>query len=513
MEWNEPTAPKKESEDDRLKKELNAQIKQLMKKGTPLIRIVEFLGAEEFLTYTKPRKGQSPVAHFEVDEYIKKRSVEKNLVRLPEQFITIDEVFVPAQEGHIITGSGNGFEGLVIEPRSELLKEIMTEMGLRYFEAEGQNNSRMFRKLSYKVFILPDNGKMIFFSDEKGNSTFIIHSAQLEELKKFTKMKKEELNSLPESLVSVVSYPRKEDGTEEKKWKEQIKDLILNGPGEHVSSNEIGEAPDGWATPTEIAKTAGFDIETVENIAAGRIGQSAELTKRFLNRNRQRTLFYCPELKKFIEEELSKRERAPEGWMTKRGLASLLDVDFASVERIVDGYAEMHPDWFKEYRSIKGNMRIFLGPELVEIVRKVVEKRKSVPLAPGGWQTRRKVADTNGLTFKSVDKEAEKLRGSHPEWFGEYLTSNDRVKEFFHPDLIKLIIKKQKELELAPPGWMTAGALGKTIEVSTAAVQSRAEKFRSQHPEWFKKYRHPKGQRLEFYCPELVKILTDGAKK
>jgi len=83
-------------------------------------------------------------------------------------------------------------------------------------------------------------------------------------------------------------------------------------------------------------------------------------------------------------------------------------------------------------------------------------------------------------------------------------------KEEKHKKEIKAPDKKDiTEVEGAPEGWMTNLAISKNIQCDRKTVKKFAEKYRNDHPEWFKGYKNSQNRFCEHYSPELVvKIIS-----
>ena len=90
MSWEMKT-PSFESEDNKLKKQINEQLESLLKSGAKLTAIVDLLDARDFFNYE--RRGRSePVAYFDVEGFVKKRISENRKVSLPTKYKKIDKV-------------------------------------------------------------------------------------------------------------------------------------------------------------------------------------------------------------------------------------------------------------------------------------------------------------------------------------------------------------------------------------------------------------------------------------
>lgn len=510
----EPSFPTIESVDHKLRNEINLKLALLLRKGIPLGDIVDMLDAKEFLTYIQVKKGQASVAHFSVDKFVKQRTIESRKISLPDDYTKLAEVILPPSEMEIATGSGNGFKEAGVIPRSALLMETLAELGLKYSVVEGENDPKMMRKLSYLIFILPSIEKLVLVNNEEGNATFIIHKAKQEEWKEYMNKTKEELSTMPYDLLSVVKYPDKNKEGHANKWKAEIRSLVVNGarlleikPENITSNEEMGYAPEGWMVACSIAKSLGANNYTIERYAEKYKSEKPEWFRAYKTKFRKVgsvSEYYSPELVEKIKKDYLSIESLPERWVVTWSLANSLNIASETVKKEVEEYRSLHPGWLKVYRKKGGAITEYISPELA----KIISEKHEIQSAPEGWMTAHTTADAINVTFSAVKNEAEKFRTKNPEWFKIFRNMQNRVKEHYSPELVKVIRDKYKGTPFASDGWITFNVLAKQIGIDPATLKKYAEKYRPSHSDQFKELRIERiGAFREHISPELAEIL------
>ena len=131
-------------------------------------------------------------------------------------------------------------------------------------------------------------------------------------------------------------------------------------------------------------------------------------------------------------------------------------------------------------------------------------------IAPGGWyslnELYKKLRIGPETLFKFVDKFREK------GWVKEYWRSN-QYAECCHPDLVKILFTHFTIYPAPDPGWRTAGALMRELEIIVErTIKDFASTFRKDHPGWFKMCHGKKGKPGEHYHPDLCAKIIAFAK-
>lgn len=499
----EPNFPTIESADHKLKNEINLKLALLLRKGIHLTDIVDLLDAKEFLSYMQTKKGQAPVAHFSVDNFVKKRISENRKISLPDDYTKLDEVILPPSEMEITTGSGNGFKEAGVIPRSALLMETLAELGLKYSVVEGENDPKMMRKLSYLIFILPSIEKLVLVNNEEGNATFIVHKAKQEEWRDYMNKTKEELSAMPHDIVSVVKYPDKNKEGHREIWKNKIKDLLVEEIGCSV------DAPEGWITPVKLATLLGLNSGSIEAIVRKYKKSNPDWLKRYATMRGDVAIHYSPELVEMIKKKLNERELVPlvpDGWLNLAAFSLKAGIAPQTLRAYVESYRQDYPQWFGNYRNHLNQQVEHLHPDLVDTVYREVKKTE---LAPAGWLTKNAFAQKSGITFDAIQNKVEKYRIDHPEWIKTFRGTMGRRSEHLHPDLIKIIQEEDASLVLVPDGWMTTNQLADSVGVTFRTIQRYINKYESEHPEWLFVYKNHRGKPLEYLSPELVEKIRN----
>lgn len=509
----EPSFSTIESADHKLKNEINLKLALLLRKGIPLGDIVDMLDAKEFLTYIQVKKGQAPVAHFSVDKFVKQRTIESRKISLPDDYTKLDEVILPPSEMEITTGSGNGFKEAGIIPRSALLMETLAELGLKYSVVEGENDPKMMRKLSYLIFILPSIEKLVLVNNEEGNATFIIHKAKQEEWKEYMNKTKEELSAMPYDLVSVVKYPDKNKAGHGEKWRSEIKNLVVDGvrpieakPEKVNDDKEIEFVPDGWQLTKLLAEECKTDFYTLKKHANTYRLEYPDWFKTFKSSTGKSFEYYSPELCKIIKEKFS--DLPPEGWMTSTALYKYSGIATKTIQNFCKRYRQEKPEWFRNFRGRRVLSGEYLHPDLVEIIRKHFAKPD---FDNTQWVTARALSKSGQINMSdsTVRSIVEKYRSENPEWFKIFRNSRGNEREHYSPELVAKLVSEYG----IPEGWVTAADISKALGVSYHSIYKQMLKYRDSSPEWFKIYENSRGNKYEYFSPELVMVLTEEYNK
>lgn len=503
-----PNFPTYESPEVKLKKDINDQLSSLLKKGTRLADIVDILDAQEFLENIEAKKGQPPVAHFDVDKFIEKRTSEKRKIALPEEYIKLDEVILPPSEMEMKTGSGNGFKEAGIIPRSTMLMETLAELGLKYSIIEGKNDPKMVRKLSYLVFNVPSIGKLVLVNDEEGNATFIIHKAEEEEWKDYMKKTKEELSKMPYNLVSSINYPDKNKEGHEERWKGKISDLILRGPLLPKEAEEYLLAPEGWMTMHAIGLSLGIGDKLVKGIVDKFREDRPEWFVDYRTKPGNVREHFGPELIEILKAKAKKLEsiqEAPEGWLTRTAMSHKFDFHSYSIQKEIEKHQKDHPEWIKEFK-VRGKISIVkehLHPMLVDLIKEELSKE----LPPKDWMSAKELAGQVGVSDPTLKKYIDQEKVSHPEWAKTFKNLFRQDVEYYHPELVKLIKDKLGAVDQAPESWTTINKLAQQLGIAFYTLKNNLEAYRRAHPDWFKMYRNQAGQSVEHLHPNFVEII------
>ena len=191
-------------------------------------------------------------------------------------------------------------------------------------------------------------------------------------------------------------------------------------------------------------------------------------------------------------------------------ISKMLKISRNKTQNLADEHRSSNPEWFKDCRPRTGPVCEYFAPELIQIIINEIDKYEKVP---DEWMTNNAVAAQLELAENTIRIIADEYRESNPEWFKEYIAKSGHVYEFYSPELIKEIERRRKELKKAPNGWMNNFAIATLLKISRHRAELIVTSYRGDHPEWFQKYINNAGQYLEYYSPQLVRIITKECKK
>lgn len=376
-----PIIPNQEDKISRFRKETNERVQHLLATGMPTKEIADLLGAEEFLTLEKVGRA-SPVLRFDVKGFIEREVSRGVYLQLPSNFFKVPETILPPDEGEIMRGSGKGIEKKQIVPRSRALVEVLSEVQEEYFIVEGINLPNMMRRLSYKIFIIPNLGKMIFVNDEGENATFIVHnvSSNQDAWREYAEKTKEELRNIERAKVTTVIYR-----SDISSWKEKIQSTIITSPTslaekkKEQSKKQYQEVPENWITNSALAKLLNKDFKTIKNKAEQyRVSHPEWFQKYFGNRGNLENYYHPDMVKQIVEYFKEIGEKAPYGWITNYALRKLLHKNFSIIKNKAEQYRVSHLEWFQKYLDTTGVRREHYHPDLVQKIKDDLDNKKTI---------------------------------------------------------------------------------------------------------------------------------------
>jgi hypothetical protein len=495
-----------ETADNKLIQEIDAQLNKLLRDGTSLEDIVDILDAQEFLEYIPTKKGQPPVVHFNVKQFVKTRVRENRKISLPEKFTKLNEVILPPSEIEIKKGSGTGLRELGIIPRSTMFMETLTELGLKYSVIEGKNSPKMVRKLSYLIFSIPSIEKVAFINDEEGNATYVVHGVKSGEWRDYIDKTKEELYEMPQNQVSILYYPNKNEKGHQDRWKNKIKNLLTN-PIE-AGKEKLEEAPEDWVTTNFLAETLNSYSITVKNYAEKYKKEHPEWFKIYKSKMGQPREFYSPELVKLITGKIDKYRSIPENWISSRALSGEIGVSIATLRKGSEVYKQAHPEWFQLSKNLSGERAMYYHPELIKELK---DKFKDNIPPPENFVSITPIMKILKSDFRAVKGYLNAYRAEHPEWFKNFRDSKGEIREHYSVYLVKELTGKYSLP--APDGWQMFMSLTKIFGRDYKVIRKMVEAYRPSHPEWFRRFKNKRGHLGEFFSPELIEIIRKEIKK
>lgn len=199
------------------------------------------------------------------------------------------------------------------------------------------------------------------------------------------------------------------------------------------------------------------------------------------------------------------------GWTLFSDLAEKLAVDRSTITAIIEREQSRDGNLVKKVFK-RGKLVTYIHPDLVLLVTNEIN---SIKEAPKNWLTINELAQKLSSSWPTINSLIEKYRVSNPDWFKIYrkpkgFKSAGRKLEFLSPALIVQISKELKELEPAPPLWITKMQLVKRLKIRHEKVTAMLEQFKKINPAWFKVYKMPikTGHAAIFLHPDLVELVT-----
>ena len=243
-----------------------------------------------------------------------------------------------------------------------------------------------------------------------------------------------------------------------------------------------------WRTNNGLINELGATYETIKKIADKYIKSNPEYFKELRIESGPKRSHYSPELIKIIRKEINKIPKAEgmyKDWRTNNLLAEEFSLSEPTVKKIADQYLETNPEYFKELRS-KGGITIYYSPELIEIIRKEINK---IPKAEGGykgWVTSNFLAQDLGVGQSTVKKISDQYVKSNPEYFKELKPTRGPFTVHYSPELIEIIKNNIRGFEKAPRDWKPKENLEQKLRdmgLSEDEIRNIIEKNRYKFPD------------------------------
>jgi hypothetical protein len=368
---------------------LYARLSDLVSSNFPLERIVDMLGAHDYLEHDP--KSKSADRRFHAAQWVADQVQRNQALALPELAHTNRMVVVPPDDSEMNTGGGAGsIEGSKYIPKTLYLLEVLGELGLRSQLEDGTNTPDMMRAHSYVAIIVPERKKLVLVVNEEENATFVVHEFVLTEepWQTYGGKTKKQLKALREDgKVTLVTFWN----SDVQKWKEEMRALLLH---EGLLKTEPHAPREQWKG-----------------------------------------------------ESVTTAEYAPQGWRTLRALVDELEnkYNYVSLKRCVrDAFAAgkyREEESIKRYRHPVSRQELdFLSPVFCEYVKSEMIKRRPPPSTE--WKTSRQVGELSGRDPLTVRRHAAKHLARHSEWAVEYQDEIHNMREHYHPELVQLLLKE-----------------------------------------------------------------------
>ncbi|MFH0819287.1 MAG: hypothetical protein V1898_04795 [Patescibacteria group bacterium] len=489
------------------KEQVSQQLQRLLDQNLSLTDIADLLDARAYLAVAKKR-GR-PYLRFNVTKFSEDRAQALENMVFPSMIGRRSQVFIPAGEGAIRRGSGEGPKR-EIYPRTALFIEQLSEMGLSYDLYPGGISEESYREEPYYLFVVPELGKLIFINNESNNATYIIHGwSEDQPLKEWFSLTKEELqDSSRADRVSIVDWDQ-----DTEKWQSNIESELLASQAKERSHRErfmplvdgVHDIPDNWRAVREIAFTSGQNKYRYLSAARRMAAQYPDDIK--LKAGTKSAYYASERGQQLIVAEIMDKNYAPEGWMTVRTIANMAGVSDDAVSRRLEALILQDPEISQEFNHpIRHHKLLHIRPEIAQALIKEMAELSLSNLTdpPSGWIVLSHFADELQVSPKTLSRwltrNDEILAGQS----GEYLLhqkSGPRRARYISPDA-KLYLQAFAEKTRT---WYTPHHLRKTLKIDYYTAVHFAERYRKDYPDWFED--DIDDQSSVMYHPELFALI------
>jgi hypothetical protein len=286
--------------------------------------------------------------------------------------------------------------------------------------------------------------------------------------------------------------------------------------GELIDKYEI---PEGWVLPADLSKSFGVSYHAIYNHIEKYRTTHPEWFKTYKDSRENEHEYFSPELIKILADEYKELRDIPEGWISRPAILKETGMTEGGIYGFYKKYEKEHPDWIKMYLTPSGSRTIYFHPDLAQKIRGRFSGHVSSKLfekAPNGWETNSSLIESPERHSAAIKKVAYNYKMEHPDWFKIYKDRKGNPREHYSPELVDIIKrelpKSPVKFEKAPSDWLTIVPAAKSAETYSKAFKTIADKYKADHPEWFKVYLK-QGSPREHYSPELVEVIKKELKK
>ncbi len=189
------------------------------------------------------------------------------------------------------------------------------------------------------------------------------------------------------------------------------------------SLSDQPEAPSGWMNTSQLANSLDVKFVMVQKIADSYCKTNSEYCKDFTNQKRVLCKYYSPQLVEIIKDEIKKFKdvpNAPEGWENNRALWIKFKSNAYATNKIADQYRQTNPEYFDFFKDRSGRVLEYYSLELVEIIKKKLEKNINIQEAPENWKTKEELSKELGISLEDINRAAAKLKKEFPDEFVKF---------------------------------------------------------------------------------------------
>lgn len=209
---------------------------------------------------------------------------------------------------------------------------------------------------------------------------------------------------------------------------------------------EKNKPPEGWLTASALRGQLGNSDRTIRAFVEQFRTEHPDWFESYKLRSKD-IEHYHPDLVKIIEDQFSENksaEPAPDGWQTVSMLAKKEGYAYETIQKIADSFRDSHPEWFADYKA-RTKIATHFHPDLVQKIDEYYKEKEAIPLAPDDWFNSYNLALQVGRDTLIIKELAEPFRKEHPEWFKEFKSNKYQIAEYYHPELVKIILSKFKK--------------------------------------------------------------------
>lgn len=144
----------------------------------------------------------------------------------------------------------------------------------------------------------------------------------------------------------------------------------------------------------------------------------------------------------FLERETNEEDWGTISWIERTTPGS----SHKNIRKFIQPYRNTNKEWFKEFH-VSGRPREHIHPVLIKKI-KDIHTKNNLDLPPTDWRTPNNLImyEFKNTNRKSLMKFANSFREYNPDWFAMYYSkSAEKYIEYYHPDLVKLIIEQFKK--------------------------------------------------------------------
>jgi|GEM_PF-1512642 len=201
------------------------------------------------------------------------------------------------------------------------------------------------------------------------------------------------------------------------------------------------KAPNGWLTASILRRQLGNSDRTIRVFAEKYRKTHQEWFEDYKVRSKD-IEHYHPDLVLLIKDKFKENkitETAPEGWQTISTLTKNKGYAYETIEKIAERFQDSKPEWFADYKA-RTKIAKHYHPDLIKKIHKYYEEKNAIPPAPNDWFNSYNLALQVGRDTLVIKDLAEPYREKHSEWFKDFKSNKYQVAEYYHPDLVNIIL-------------------------------------------------------------------------